>query len=61
VPWRQIVGQRNVVVHEYDRIDLEIVWNVAADEVPRLADRVRRISASEATPDADSGAETRSS
>ena len=43
VPWRQIVGQRNVVVHEYDRIDLDIVWNVASDEVPRLADRVRSI------------------
>jgi uncharacterized protein len=43
VPWRQIVGQRNVVVHEYDRIDLDIVWNVAVDEVPRLADRIRSI------------------
>lgn len=43
MPWRQIVGQRNVVVHEYDRIDLDIVWNVASDEVPRLADRVRSI------------------
>jgi uncharacterized protein with HEPN domain len=61
VPWRQIVGQRNVVVHEYDRIDLEIVWNVAADEVPRLADRVRHIIESEAKPDAESGAETSNS
>jgi uncharacterized protein with HEPN domain len=47
VPWREIVGQRNVVVHEYDRIDLDIVWNVAVDEVPRLADRVRSILAAD--------------
>jgi uncharacterized protein with HEPN domain len=59
VPWRQIVGQRNVVVHEYDRIDLDIVWNVASDEVPRLADRVRSILEAEQQRKTNSDPESR--
>lgn len=26
VPWRRIVGQRNILVHAYDRLDVEKVW-----------------------------------
>ena len=54
VPWRQIVALRNIVVHEYDRIDLDVVWDVVEREVPRLAERVRTILAGDpAEPDGD--------
>ena len=26
VPWRQIAGARDVLVHEYSRVDLELTW-----------------------------------
>lgn len=36
VPWAQIVGMRNVLVHQYFEIDTDIVWTVVERELPRL-------------------------
>lgn len=36
VPWNYIIGMRNVLVHEYFGIDLDIVWRVISDDLPRL-------------------------
>jgi uncharacterized protein with HEPN domain len=36
VPWRDVAGMRDRVVHGYDDVDLERVWAVATDEVWRL-------------------------
>lgn len=36
IPWKQIVGMRNRIVHGYDTINLEIVWNTATDSIPNL-------------------------
>jgi uncharacterized protein with HEPN domain len=43
VPWRQIVAIRNRVVHGYFEVDLDILWDVAVIDVPRLVDQVRLI------------------
>lgn len=45
MPWRQIVAIRNRVVHGYFDVDLDILWDVAAVDVPRLAGQVRVIQA----------------
>ena len=26
LPWRQMVGMRNRMIHEYDRVDIAMVW-----------------------------------
>ncbi len=44
VPWRQIVAVRNRVVHGYFEVDLDILWDVAAADVPQLADQIRIIA-----------------
>jgi uncharacterized protein with HEPN domain len=36
VPWRQIIGTRNRIIHGYDEINWEIVWQIASEHVPRL-------------------------
>jgi uncharacterized protein with HEPN domain len=36
IPWTQIVGFRNVIIHEYFGIDLELVWTIVADYVANL-------------------------
>lgn len=36
VPWRQMAGIRDVLVHDYDSIDLDIVWNVIAIELVKI-------------------------
>ena len=39
VPWRQIIGMRNRIIHGYDEVNWEIVWQVATEHVPRLIDQ----------------------
>ena len=36
VSWKEINGMRNRLVHEYDDIDLDIVWVVVQQEIPIL-------------------------
>lgn len=36
VPWRQIIGMRNVLVHGYDVVSEEVLWDVAQSDVPQL-------------------------
>jgi uncharacterized protein with HEPN domain len=46
--WVLAAGLRNVIVHEYFGIDLEVVWNVIEHDLPGLKERVREILAQEA-------------
>lgn len=34
VPWRQVRGFRNVLVHQYLGIDLEFVWSIVVEDLP---------------------------
>ena len=34
IPWRRIVGLRNIVIHDYLGIDLENIWRIAAENIP---------------------------
>ncbi len=43
IPWKKIIGMRNLVAHEYFRVDLEVVWAVVDRELPRLKSQVEQI------------------
>jgi uncharacterized protein with HEPN domain len=40
VPWARIIAFRNVVVHEYFRIEWDEVWRIATEELPVLRRQV---------------------
>ena len=43
LPWPKMIGMRNVLVHNYFNIDLDIVWQVVESELPILKESLNRI------------------
>jgi uncharacterized protein with HEPN domain len=47
IPWDQIIGMRNRLVHAYFEIDYEQVWKTLTEDLPQLIEQWERILAEE--------------
>ena len=43
IPWKNIAGMRDIVVHNYETIDKSILWNVADIETDKIKDFCKKI------------------
>jgi uncharacterized protein with HEPN domain len=43
IPWRGMAGMRDRVIHGYDRVDLQVVWDVVKQDIPRIKPQIEQI------------------
>lgn len=36
VPWKNMAGTRDILIHCYEEADFEIIWNIANEQLPKL-------------------------
>lgn len=43
IPWQQIIGTRNRLVHGYDFVDYDIIWSTITEDLPPLIAELEKI------------------
>ena len=42
IPWKQLYGMRNRIVHGYEGVEMNIVWDTIANDLPILKEEVEK-------------------
>lgn len=40
IPWKEIAGMRDILAHQYDRVNLDTLWDVIQNDIPELIELI---------------------
>ncbi len=43
IPWKEIVGTRDRLIHGYFGVNIDIVWRIATVDIPKLKPRIEKM------------------
>ena len=43
IPWYEMYGLRNRIVHDYEGVNLSLVWEIITEDIPKLSEQLRRV------------------
>ena len=51
IPWKLITAMRNILIHDYDDVDLNVVWDTAQRDLPSLISHLEKHLAANPPPE----------
>jgi len=43
IPWQRIVGLRNRLIHAYDQVDFDVLWEIVTEDLPPLVTELQHL------------------
>jgi len=50
IPWKLVTAMRNILIHDYDDVDLDVVWDTVQRDIPPLVVRLEKYLAANPPP-----------
>ncbi len=43
IPWKKMAGLRDVIIHDYQELNKEMIYKIASEDIPNLVNELRKV------------------